>query len=360
VARPPSDRQRRVDARTKRQLVEFDNYEESVSLISSFEQWLAYHWGPRGAVASTLQRFDRFPTYDGLRPDFAASFQTGYLLWGEVMRTFRRGKGARNDLEQLMSYSRYLHPSGRFAGPSDLLLLVGTHADDIAATAVAAALEDHEAGRRPQGPIVIVGYFRDTRANGEWFDLKWRSQPGNSRFSQPNVVAERNLRDLNSEISRQQHCPIRLDLAALNIATGNPFTNDDPPPLYTIVRAIYPAISQILTEDERDELQAVGRVEKRFSRESLMSAECIRSIGLPARYIQSALEHMVDRRLARGPIDVDPPEYAIDLDVRTIGRDLKQLLGGHIARVEVADLLRKLRRATRRVPDRQSPLPLDG
>jgi len=352
----PDDRARRVGARLEALKAEFGNYEDGVRVISSFQQWIQHMWGPDGAVAPTLEDFDRFPQCNGLRPDFLARFRTGYRLCGEMMRTFRSGIASSKDVGQIVAYTRYLRVTSESDACADVLLLVHTHTDDAAAAAVLSARTDKAPENRPDGPVVIVGYMHDRRANGEWYDLKWRDQRGNSRFSEPNVAPADGEADLNSLIVDAPHCAIRVDLLALDISSSNPLINDEPPPLYTAITLVFPALNELLTEDERDELGAVGRLEKTVSRDAIMSTPCVSAIDPPAGYVQRALDFMVEIRWAQPIRGSEPPEYTVILNVKRLKKDLKDMLGERAARTDVAKLLRQRRRAQRRATRQQLKL----
>jgi len=366
------DREREKEARSKQLRAEVANYAETVRLISSFEQWIEFLWGSDGEVASTLDKFERFARCDSLRPDFLASFRKSYRLCGEVKKTFRGGKGSGRDSEeqggerpgkdvgQVLGYTHYLSATSGDHGAGDVLLLVHTHTVDAAAKAVATAGTSRVPEEGPAGPIVIVGYVPDARANGDWYDLKWWDLKGNSRFSEPNVTSDAAHADLNSLIVDVDHCPIRVDLEALDISSRNPLINDDPPPLYTVAYVVFPAISELLTEAERDELQTEGRVEKKISRESLMKAECVAAIMPPEGYIQDALDAMVEKGWARRVRNVDPPEYAVNLNLKTLPRDLIEILADRGAAADVAKLFGRARRRRRRASRQQLPLTFEG
>ena len=355
-----ADRKASIEQLKRRQATEFSNYEETVSLISSFQKWVEYLWGPAEHtehIQATLIEFERRPQCNGLKPDFLASFNTRYRLCGEVMKTFRREAGSEEDLQQLLNYSTYLTRTSAGWTNSDIVLLVVMEAADAAALAIqraSSAAEESGAGV----PIVILGYRRDVRANGEWYVLKWWELPGNSRFSRPNVVYQPEDRDLNHHLTAQAHCAIPVDLAALSISSSNPFTNDDPPAIYTAALVVWPAVLSLLTEDEQDELQAVGRVQKQVSRASLMSSDLLAGIAPrpPEAYIQKALELLVTSRCATIARGVEPAEYLVVIDRKHEGWDLVDLIGERAARAELAQLLRRGRRARRREQRKQTRL----
>jgi hypothetical protein len=352
---PQNERQQQVQARVAEIRAEFDNYEKAVTLISSVEQWLLFKYGPDGQIAHTLQDqdFDRFPQCDGLTPDFLARFLTNYRLCGEVVKTYRQSSQSPKDLDQVVRYTRYLRDTSGTQGTGDLLLLVHPHTIPNATADIAAASEREEAAARPQCQVVIVSYIREQGANGEWYDLKWWDLPGNSRFSYPNAVSEEGKQDLNDLLTRVPHCGIPVDLLALDISARNPLINDPPPPLYTVVRVIFPAINELLTEEERDTFRTEGRVEKRISWQSLMSADCMLDRAAPQGLIQSALAFMAQYKWAARVPDTDPPEYTVVLDMKNLRRDLKDLHGERAARDDVDRLLRRKSRARKRAAKKQ-------
>jgi hypothetical protein len=353
---PGNEREQQRRARSARIRAEFDDYEKAVTLISSLERWLVFKYGSDGEIAPTLQHFDRFPRFDGLAPDFLARFVTGYRLCGEVVKTYREASQSSKDLDQVVRYTRHLRDTSGAAGTKDVLLLVHPHTVEKAVADVAAASKGEAAEARCQCPVVVVSYMREQRANGEWYDLKWWNLPGNSRFSHPNAVDAVGKQDLNDLLTTADHCPIRVDLSALDISVRNPFINDPPPPLYTVVKIVYPAINELLTEDERDTLQTGGRVEKRISWKSLMSADCVAERALPKGLIHAALDFLVKYDEARRVPGTDPPEYTVVLDERRIRRDLVDRLGRLAASKYVAGLFRQKSRATKRAARQQLSL----
>ena len=293
-----------------------------------------------------MQRFDRFPDLDGLSPDFVAYFGTPYILCGEYMKSFRSGAQGKKDAKQVISYSRWAPPEIDDGVPPsyDVLLLTGTHSDDVAAKELQAAAASGDPKLQPKAPIVIVGFFRDVeRINDEWYDLKWREMPGNSRFSEPNVTPHRDADDLNSLITAQPRYPIRVDRSAIDLSGRNPLINDDPPPLYTFIRVVFPAINELLTDDERDCLRTQGRVEKLVSRDDILGAPILREVAPPQRYIQKALDWLTVSGLARRVKEPDTPKYAIKIDTDLIRKELVEVMSLKGARA----MIRKLK-STRR------------
>lgn len=318
--------ERRVQAEAKRVRAQCSDYMNAVTLISSIEGWLEYEWGSDGHSPGHLESFDRFPDLEGLKPDFVAHFRTPYVLCGECMKTFRTGHKARRDVAQIVAYSQW-RPRPRANGPApshDVLLLVSPESDDAAADAMESAGDDPDPSRKPGAPVVVVSVRLDpTTVNGEWFIMKWRKAPGNQPFTSPNVLPEACPEDLNGLITQRQHYSIRVDRPALSLAGRNPFINDTPPPLYTFIRAIYPALNQIMDEEDRDQFLATGRTVKRVTRQALLGAQILQTMGPPERYIQDALDWLVENEIATRVPDLQPPTYEIALDAKQI-KDLEE------------------------------------
>ena len=348
------ERRSSIAAREKQLHVEFDNYAQTVTLVSSVEGWVRHKWGPAGEVAPTLETFDRFPQCGEYRPDFLARFRTGYRLCGEVVRTFRNSDASRKDTEQLVAYTHHLKETADGGSCGDVLLLLHPYTDGIAAGALVNAAASKLEEQRPQTPIVIVGYMLDRRAMGEWYDLMWRDQPGNARFSEPNVVPIGEGTGLNDLVTAVPHVAIPVDSAALDVFTSNPLINDDPPPFYAAVVVIIPAINELLSEEDRDELSTVGRVSKRVSRDMLAATECISSVNPPSRYLQVGLDFMVEHGWARTIADTAPPEYDVEVNLKRLqGKDPARLLLQQAARRFVDRILAQRARARRRAAKSQ-------
>jgi hypothetical protein len=345
----------------KQSKVAFSNYANAVTLICSVEAWLEECWGPSGKEGpGQLTEFDRFPNVDGLTPDFVAVFKTPYVLCGEHKTTFPDGPGSQEDVRQIIAYSRWKPNAGKAgaAATCDVMLLVGTHSDDIAARHIHAASEGADPDLHPVAPIVILGFYPQVdRVQGDWYDLKWRQMPGNSRFSDPNVTTDRTRKDLNQLIADATHYAIKVDRAALDLTGRNPFINDNPPALYTCVRVLFPALTELLTEDEKDALRLSGRVEKAVSRQDILRVQNLASVSPPERYIQEALKLLVDMKIARPVRDSDPPTYTIKLDIEAL-RDLREVLPEKEARAILSRM--KLRRRPRKQRMVRGQLPLPG
>ena len=349
------EHERKVREKAKQARDEYSNYVNAVILISSIEAWFEFQWGPEGQNPGHLEEFDRFPAIGERKPDFLARFRTPYILCGEYMKTFRRGAHGRKDLKQVIAYSRWEPPEdGRGTRPKhDVLLLVAPESDDAAAAAIETASKAKKPKDAPKAPIVIVGIYLDTtRAQREWYTLKWRAMPGNQRFSSPNVLPEECREDLNGQIADASHCTIRVDRSALALSGRNPFINDTPPPLYTVVRAVYPALNELLTDTERDVFSADGRVTKTLTRDQLMRAPVLQTMELPLRYIQDAIDWLVENSIARRAADAKPPAYEITLDAKSIS-DLSEFASVKTARAILKK--RKARRSRARGKKREHP-----
>ena len=305
----------------KKQLrAQFSNYENAVILISSLEAWFEYRWGDGGKEApGNLVKFDRFPHCDSLTPDFLAFFKTPYVLCGECMKTFRRGRGAEDDVKQIVAYSRWRPESAEqeVAPGYDVLLILSTHSDDVAGQELSrAAARDPEL--IPQAPVVIVGYMRDDeRVSGQWYDLKWRPQ-NNCCFTTPNVLPPEEGQDLNALITKAVHCAIPVDQAAVAISGRAPLINDCPPPFYTAVRILLPALNQLLAPDQQDVLRTGDTVQLTFTQEKLLDTEVLQSMSPPGEYVRTALAWLVQIGLAEKRVDANGEAYCININDRFI------------------------------------------
>jgi len=334
VAKGRREHEQKVRKKAAQVRAECSNYANAVILISSVEAWFEFQWGVDGQNPGHLKDFDRFPAIGELRPDFVARFRTPYVLCGEYMKTFRRGRMSRRDIKQVVAYSQWEPPGDPDGARAscDVLLLVAPESDDAAAEAVLAARASGKPEESPSAPIVIVGIYLDTtRVNGEWYTLKWRAMPGNDRFTSPNVLPKACLEDLNGQIADKPHAAIRVDRSALALTGRNPFINDAPPPLYTVCRAIYPALNELLTEDERDQLLSVGRTTKTLTRDEMMRAPILQPMEPPLRYIQDALDWLVENGIAQRVPEAQPAAYEVTLDAVDI-RDLSEFAAMKTAR----------------------------
>lgn len=289
----------RQDTEKKKLLAAFSDYENAVHFISSIESWFDKGWGPSGRSPGWLEKFDRFPEIDGCTPDFVAYFKTPYVLCGEHLKNFRRQGTA--DVKQVVKYSRLkdkLPPEYRSAG-FDVLILVGTSSDDVAAEQLECARRDADLHARPVAPTVVVGYHRDSeKINGEWYELKWRDHHGNCRFTDPNVLRGPKSKGLNQLIADALFCPVQVDHQALTLAGRIPLTNDAPPAMYAAIRIVYPILNSLMTEDERDELQAAGVVEKEVDIQDIAGTPHLHGLRIPKHFISDALDFLVRHGVA--------------------------------------------------------------
>lgn len=314
----------RVSEERKKLRAQYSNYENAVTLISSIENWFHHRWG--SGDANSLKDFDRFPDYDGLKPDFHVAFTTPYLLCGEVTKTFRPpDQGGHKDVEQLVRFSQWRptpEPVSR-SSALDVVLLVSTESDDVAAAAVLRARQSSDPSEHPGAPIVILGYRRDReRIDREDYIVKWRPHEGNSRFSEPNVSSDPSVEGLNELLTKTTHHPIPVDQEALDVTRKNPFINDDPPPLYTLVRVVWPALNELLTDTERDQLRLEGRVEKRVSFSQLMSASIVQAVSERQAYLRRALAFLVECDSASQVQKGQDPEYLVKFDLTELHAEL--------------------------------------
>jgi hypothetical protein len=312
---------RKIDAQLKKIRAEFSDYENAVTLISSVEAWIEHEWGGNGKSGKHLVKFDRFPVLgDNLTPDFIAEFDTPYVLCGEHKKNYHPNS---DDREQIIAYSNWQPPNVPRPG-YDVLLLVSTHNDD------AAAKDIYGDGKepKPQANVVIVGYFREAeRVNGEWFSLKWRDHGGkNRKFSKPNATGKREEKGLNSLLSNKPTCSIQVSKPAIDLSGRNPIINDEPPPLYTAVRIIQPAINELLTDADRDTLASARRVEKTLSRTDILSTDILRRLSIREKTVQLALDFLVKVGLAKKLPEADPPKYSLTVDLKFLKSDSMELM----------------------------------
>jgi len=325
---------------------EFSDYENTVTFISSLEAWFDHRWGDRGsALPGLLVEFDRFPDLDGLTPDFAVRFRRPYLLVGEHMKAFRKGKRGREDVAQLVAYSRWQPKGGKNRVPHDVAVFVDIFSEDVAAIQMKAAWAT-EGPSCPQAPVVILGYARDTeRVGGDWYKCRWRRDAGNRRFTSPNICDDPKQGDLNRILATSDHHAIPVDRHALDLSKRNPLINDQPPPLYTLVRILYPALFQLLTDDERDQLQASQHIVKAVSREDILAAPILCAIKPRPRVIQDALDFLVSPLRLASKGKAVPLQYSVTLSLKQFGNtDWREFFSEKAARA----LVRKLRTPRRR------------
>ena len=333
----------RVIGRIKVFHEQFSNYENAVTFICSLETWFEHRWGDEGTEGPReLVEFDRFPKLDVLTPDFLVRFARPYLLIGEHIKTFRRGVEARKDVEQITAYSRWEPCDGSEKVPHDVVVFVDVFSDDEAAEQMEAAWAKPEEAR-PKAPVVILGYSRDTeRVNGDWYKCKWRKHAGNRQFSTPNICSDAARGDLNAVFAGRKHHAIPVDKQALDVTKRNPLVNDPPPPLYTLVRLLYPALFDLMDDAERDQLQSDRRLEKTVTRDQILAAPILAGTTIRPGVIQDALDFLIfPMRLAKRDRS-QPPRYAVTIDFKLFSkRDWKDLFSDRAARA----LVRKLKAA---------------
>ena len=306
----------KVRYRIKRFQDAFSDYENTVTFISSLEAWFTFRWGDEGQeIPGLLLKFDRFPELGSLTPDFAVYFRRPYVVVGEYLKTFRKGRQGLKDVDQLVAYSRCVPSPGQPQVAHDVLVFTDIFSDDVAAVQMEQAWA-RDKNSRPGVPVVILGYTRDTeRASGQWYKCKWRKHAGNRRFSTPNISDDPKTADLNKVLVSPTHHAIPVDRHALDFTRRNPLVNDKPPALYTLVRLVYPALFHLLDDDERDRLQADQRITKTVTRDGM-----------------------------------DPCKYAVMIDIKEFSkRDWKDFFSERAARA----LVRKLKSSSRR-PRRSS------
>ena len=142
MARNTPQRDLELEQLRKSLRADASDYESTVIFVSSLEAWFRYRWGENGREQpGRLREFDRFPDCGGRTPDFIAYFTTPYVLCGEYKKTFHRLPVARDDIEQIVAYSKW-RPLGGAVEPEpayDVVLIVGTHSDDVAGEELARA-----------------------------------------------------------------------------------------------------------------------------------------------------------------------------------------------------------------------------
>ena len=331
----------KVRYRIKRFLAAFSDYENAVAFISALEAWFDHRWGEGGEdVPGLLREFDRFPQIDGLTPDFMAYFRRPYVLVGEHMKTFRKAAQGREDVKQLVAYSRLSPGDGGGQLPHDVVVFVDIFSDDVAADQMEDAWTGPEASR-PRAPIVILGYSRETdRASGEWYKCKWRKHNGNRQFSTPNICGDPRQADLNALFVGTTHHAIRVDRQALELSKRKPLINDPPPALYSLVRLVYPALFELMDDDERDQLGADQPVVKVVTRDAILSSDILRGVTPRPRVVQEALDFLVSPLGLATRDSSDPAQYSGRVSLKQFSRqDWKKFLSEKAARV----LVRKLK-----------------
>jgi hypothetical protein len=229
----------------------------------------------------------------------------------------------------------------------DVVVIVPAENDDAAAESINKAREEHFKkhakgdAKAKLAPIVVLGCYRDREsANGHWYKLKWRGAFDNCRFTSPNVTKSKSSKDLNALLVDSQFHPIPVTSPVLGLASRHPFINDEPPPQYTAVRLITPAIAEVLTPDDRDTLQMTGRVEKTVSRATILATDAARSLdpqpGKLASWVEAALEFMVtELKWATKIPKTHPQEYKITVDKIFLNADQIEWFSDRAARKSI-------------------------
>jgi hypothetical protein len=357
---------KKIEQRSKRIREIFSNYENAVTLISSLEAWFEHRWGHQGKVRpGLLEGFNRFPGEENLSPDFEVRFHTPYVIWGDHKRTIQPpGRGRDDAVQQILRYAARRPPAvtaSQKPSPDpkacpvdqpivpnyDVLVLVSTENDDVAAKAIHEARQAwtnrssaEVAQPDPLAPIVVLGCHLDRESTeSEWYKLKWRDHHQNGRFSSPNISADLAVEDLNALIVEASHHAIPVSRPALGWSGRNPFINDAPPAIYTAIRLVVPAICGLLSEDDRDQLQSFGRVDKTLTKDDLLSGELVESIrpqprGL-GRWVQAALDFLTtELNYARKVPGAEPQQYVVRIDSSFIKNELRELLSVRAASKE--------------------------
>ena len=347
------ERMREEEDRIGRQ---FSDYESAVKFISCLEAWFEHRWGRAGLDPGRMTRFDRLPEVDGLTPDFVVHFATPYVLCAEFMKTFRAGRGGLGDLKQVIGYSQWqpVLPEGSARPTHDVLLLLDALSDDEAAQLIHQAETSGDPALTPGAPIVILGCVPPStdRVKGEWYRLKWREQQGNHRFSTPNVTTDTAADDLNSLLTHSRQHPIPVSELATQISARNPLIRDEPPPYYTLVTLVIPALNDMLTEAEKDALSVKGRAEKRVTRAQIMAVKRVRAARAREGHIGKALELLEKAKLARRVGDPQSIEYQVTVDPRRL-KDLLAVLSERLAKETVRKLAE--RKGTKRRKSCEAP-----
>ncbi len=359
---PTNDVQQERELRRKKLRKEFSNHENSVTLIGSLEAWFDYRWGKRGSVnAGLLEYFNRFPCDLPHTPDFEVKFKTPYTLWGECKRQLSAQYPG--DVQQVLDYAmrRMKHREGGY----DVVVLVrlenlpiATKAIDEARTSLLTSHRKQEEKRYSEelaafqsppedaskvlpaaplpvadlmlAPIVVMGYYPDReQINGESYVVQWRPDC-NERFSPQNVSETTSPDDLNGLFCENSYHAIPVNKLALERSGRNPFINDDPPPLYTALRLVVPALNELLSTEESEELQSTGRVEKIVSRDDILSTRFCQAIqprpGSLPTWIDAAFNALAADIGAAHPIpNTAPAQYKILIDNVLIKADIKDI-----------------------------------
>lgn len=331
---PKDAQQRQKGLQRKRLLEEYSNYGNTVTLIASLEQWFDHRWGASGTEHSgLLEAFDRFPLIASRRPDFEVRFRTPYALIGECKKVLH-SKETSDDLDQVMAYAT--HSETRLYGvPCDVLVLVNSENDDKAAESLMSrcqwptSTDEHTVQVRP---IVVLGCYLDAQGiHGEWYKLKWRGHYQNHRFHKPNICNDGSTKDLNALIADAESSfhPIPVNRSAVGRAGRSPFINDPPPALYTVDRLVVPVLSGLLTDEDRDELQATGKVVKVFAKADILGSDLVARLDpKPPRldtWVETALDCLVATlKWAELVEGTHPKQYRVMIDGKWLKRDIRE------------------------------------
>lgn len=341
-------RKQQVEVRRKELLASFANYDLTVILICSLEAWFEYRWGTSGVESrGELIAFNRFPSINGRTPDFTVSFRTPYFIVGEYQKTFRVGTAGRKDCEQVLAYAHHVEgaPNGTKV-PHDVVVIVSIENDDIAAEEIANAIAALPAEQCPIARIIVLGAQLDGNgANGEWFKFKWRKH-NNSKFHSPNISDKIAVKDLNELFANKLgHNAIPVNRPAADLTGRVPLVNDPPPPLFSAVRLLLPAINELLTPSERDTLQLTGRIEKVFTRDDLMATQKMQQISPSPPHLEQCIQEALDflvckTKSAKRLKETSPAKYAFVID-GSIKKDPKKWWANQAAQKLVPKLSRR-------------------
>ncbi len=361
MAEPRSPSRSAVTQKAKEIRARFSDYEGAVTLVSSIEAWFRHEWGGSDGKPDLLQEFDRFPRLGGLTPDFCVRFRNSYTICGEHIKEFRQGVLGQKDTSQVLRYAAVDLGRGDGGTPviGDVLLIVGTHTDEYAFQALAQARAAREG--TCLRPVVVLGYYRDNeRANGDWYCLKWRDQPGNMRFTTPNVHNDPGMADLNRDaLDRRPHLAIKVTAPALDLAIRCPVINDPPPPIYSVVRLVIPALQEVISEEDRDTLAVSNRLTANVRRDDLLRAPSLAGMNVPAAYVKQGFDWLVEHGYARQLRGSNPPVYEISMSMDKLSGDLAEVLSEDEARRALRALRPSSRRAASRAKHPSGQMALD-
>ena len=110
------------------------------------------------------------------------------------------------------------------------------------------------------------------------------------------------------------HHAIRVDPEALDVHSRNPFINDPPPALYSLIQVLWPAVNTLLSEDERDELRYTKKLQKEVGLSQLVSAPMVQQANVRKKYLKQALDFLIECEVATR-VDADEEErYRISFE----------------------------------------------